>query len=191
MSDKWQLINLKLDAGLAQALRDMKRGHDESLSEVVIRLLEKVVRQSTAGARGAPDGRVNPKAATRRGGFGTGRKGKPMAPAGRAAPGVAGKGKPFVPREAPRAEAWAATRGKPRPAGTLAPPHAPRRRTGKAGKVFRPQQFDGASEAGPRNFRARAGAGGPRSFPPRDDLGTAEGRPKRQRKARASRPSKN
>jgi hypothetical protein len=91
MSDRWQQISLRLDAELAQALREMKQGHDESLSEVVIRMLKKVVRQSTAGARGAPMGRSVPRGRTAsrgrtgRGAVGAGSDGKPRRIGGKVA----------------------------------------------------------------------------------------------------------
>jgi hypothetical protein len=187
MSEKWQQINVRLDAELAQALRDMKQGHDESLSEVVIRLLRKLVRkQSPLGAYGAPAGRSGVKGTGARGGFGAGRRGKAVAPGGRAAAGVAGKGKVFPPRAAPAAGAWVAAEGKRRPVG--APPRAPRKFTGKPGKAFRPQQLDGSGEGRKRSFRA--GAEGPRSFrasEASDELGAAGGRPRRPRKAKGTR----
>jgi hypothetical protein len=188
MSDKRQQIGLKLDPELAQALREMKQGHDESLSEVVIRLLRKLVRQN-AGARGAPF--PNGRGAANRGAFATGRRGKAMAP-GRTGSRAASKGKPFTPREVPAAEARAATDGKRNPAGAWAPPRASRKRTGKVGRVFRPQPIDGSGEAwrGDAHSPKRAGAGGPRSNRMGDAFGSAEGRPKRPRKAKGRRSSR-
>ena len=186
MSEKWQQISLKLDGELAQVLRDMKQGHEESLSDVVIRLLKKVVRQSSGGARGAPPGRSNPRAAGGRGGFGAGKRGKPMAPAAPAQYGVAAPGKRSAPRAAPAAGAWGTPRGKRKAAGAATPPRfAPA--FGKPGKASRPQQLDGSGETRRRNFGARTE--GPRPVRSRDELGAAEDRPKRPRKPKGPRSS--
>src|SRR5688572_23832279 len=145
MSDKWQQINLRLDAPLAQALRELKQGHDESLSEVIIRLLRKVVRVVPSGSRGAPLGRQNPRGgAVARGSVGGKRRGKP-APAGRGASRVAAPGKPWVAR-APGA--WEAD-GNAEPAR----PRAPRRSGGKPGPAWT-QGLEGTSEPRRRGFRA-------------------------------------
>ena len=77
MPDKWQQINLRLDAELAHALRELKRGHDESLAEVVLRLLRKAVRVAPA-TRGAADARNAKAGRGGRGAFG-GRRGKSVA----------------------------------------------------------------------------------------------------------------
>jgi hypothetical protein len=112
MADKWQQISLKLDAELAQVLREMKQGHDESLAEVVIRLLKRVVRQHQPSAREMPAGRANPKGRTARGAVGAGRRGKP-APAGRAGSRGAAPGKPWAaPAATGRARSAAAAPGK-------------------------------------------------------------------------------
>lgn len=161
MSDKWQQINLRLDGELAQALREMKQGHDESLSEVVIRLLKRSVRQSSAGARGASAGRPSSKARAGRGAVGAGRKRKPTAPMGRAASGVAAGKKPWV---APAAGARA--EGSKRDPDWVPPPARGSRRI--AGKPTRPQPLAGSSEPRRRNFRA--GADGLSSS---DELGAA------------------
>jgi hypothetical protein len=182
MSDKWQQINLKLEAELAQALRDVKLGHDESLSEVVIRLLWKAVRQNAA-ARGVPIIRGNERGTGRRA-FGTGGRGKAAAPAGRAAPGAAPKGKRFAPRAA---GAWDAAEGKRGPEGAPTLARARRKFTGKPGKAFRPQPVEASGE--PRKRAFRPSADGPRSFRPSGE-GAAESRPKRPRKAKVTRPSR-
>lgn len=190
MSDKWQQISLRLDADLARVLRDMKQSHAESVSDVVLRLLRKAVRQSLPGPRGAVPGRVSPKAATGRGAFGDGKRGKPVALAAPAEYDVAAQGKRSAPRAAPAAAAWGAPRGKRKPAGTAkprrfipAPSVAPAPRRG--GKAARPQQLDGSGEPRRRDFRP---ADGPRSMGRSDERGTAEGRPKRPRKVKG-RPS--
>jgi hypothetical protein len=182
MSDKRQQINLKLEPELARALRDLKQGHDESLSEVVIRLLRKLVRLNPAGARGARFS--NPKGGGR-GAFGADRRGKAMAP-GRAAPRGAGKGKPFVRREEPPAEGAAAEDGQ-RESGGWAP-RAVRQRTGKAGKPFRPQPLDGSSKTWRRDLESpkRTRAAGSRSHRTNDERIAGE-RPKRPRKAKGRR----
>lgn len=206
MSDKWQQISVKLDAELAQALRDMKQGHTESVSDVVIRLLRKAVRQSSPAPRVAPPGRGSPKSGAGRGAFGAGKRGTPMAPAASAEYGAAAEGKPFAPRAA--AGAWGAPRGKRKPAGAGKPRRfipAPSSASGprRAGKASRPQQLEGAGEARTRGFRPRADgpsadgprAGGPRAGGPRGrrasaELGTAEDRPKRPRKTKGRRPGR-
>jgi hypothetical protein len=182
MSDKRQQINLKLEPELARALRDLKQGHDESLSEVVIRLLRKLVRLNPAGARGARFS--NPKGGGR-GAFGADRRGKAMAP-GRTAPRGAGKGKPFVRREEPPAEGAAAEDGQ-RESGGWAP-RAVRQRTGKAGKPFRPQPLDGSSKTWRRDLESpkRTRAAGSRSHRTNDERIAGE-RPKRPRKAKGRR----
>src|SRR5688572_14155768 len=123
MSDKWQQINLRLDAPLAQALRELKQGHDESLSEVVIRLLRKLVRVVPAGSRGAGFGRTNAKGGAGRGAAGANRRSKPAA-AGRGAARVAAPGKPWAAR--PPA-AWGAEGDADEPARGAAAPRGARR----------------------------------------------------------------
>lgn len=197
MSDKWQLINLKLDAELAQALRELKQGHDESLSEVVLRLLRRLVRQTSAGARGAPTGRSNPKGRPGRGAAGVRRAGKPVA-AGRGASRVAAPGKPW---EAPAAPAWDAGEGT-RGAAWGAPPQRGARRVGgkagaggktgttgsKTGKPPRSPQVGGSNAPRRRSFRAGAGEDTLRAPRPRPAPGAhAEGRPGRPRKAKGRR----
>jgi hypothetical protein len=188
MSDKWQLINLKLDAELAQGLREMKQGHDESMAEVVLRLLRRLVRQNSPPVRGAPAGRSSARGRTGRGAVGSGRKGKPVAAAGRGAARVAAPGKPWV-APAPAAEAWADEGGKRKPAwAASAPVRGPRPiagKPGRTGKPPRPQPFDAVSEPRSRNFRA--GAGRVRSAQPKTELGTSEYRPKRPGKAKGRR----
>jgi hypothetical protein len=179
MADKWQQISLKLDTRLAQGLRDMKQGHDESVAEVVLRLLRKAVRQSHAGDHDAPTGRSNPRAAGGRGAVRAGGKGKPPRPAGRAGSGGAAPGKPWA---APAAAAGSAEGGQRKRPWVAAPPGASRR---IAGKAPRTQALDGASE--PRRRNARAGAAGPRSMRPSDAQGAAEERPKRPRPAKKRR----
>jgi hypothetical protein len=188
MSDKWQLINLKLDAELAQVLREMKQGHDESLAEVIIRLLRKVARVNPAGARGAPIGRSSARGRTGRGAVGAGGKGKPRGSAGRAAPGVAARGRP---RSAPAAE-WAAEGATRNPEWVAEQPsRGPRRNGGNVGgntgRGPRPQPFGGASE--PRRPRFQPGKGVARPARPRAEQGTAEDRPKRPRKVKGRRPN--
>jgi hypothetical protein len=193
MSDKRQPISLKLDPELAHALREMKLGHDESLSDVIIRLLRKLVRQNPAGARGARSARgrgagfPSPKGPTGRSAFGGDRRGKTMAPSRPGSRG-AGKGKPFVPREEPAVAAWAAEDGQREPAGEWAPQRGPRRRIGKVGKPFRPQPLDGSNSAWRRDHQSpkRAGASGPRANRTSDELERAD-RPKRPRKAKGRR----
>lgn len=200
MSDKWQQINLRLEAPLAQALRDMKQGHDDPLSEVILRLLWKAVRQQNPlGGRGAAagrprggrarDGRSKASGAAGRGGFGADRRGKVAAPRGRAAAGAGGKGrKAFVPRETPAAADWDGEGASlpPRAPRSSPPPRAPRDSGGKARKPFRPQP-EGSGEAPKRAFRPRPEE--PRSFGPRDeDAGVA--RPRRPRKTTGTRPRK-
>jgi len=187
MSDKWQQINLKLEAPLAQALRDLKHGHDDPLSEVILRLLWKAVRQQNPlGGRGAPAGRSRAKGAGARGAFGADRRGKAAAPRGRAAGRAGGKGRsPFPPKEAPAAGDWSAEGASAAPR----PPRAPRKfggKPGKPGKPFRPQP-EGSGEAPQRAFRARPQER--RSFTPRDEDAT-ESRPRRPRKAKATRPGR-
>ena len=151
MSDKRQQISLKLDAELAQVLREMKQGHDESLAEVVIRLLKKAVRQSPAGARGAPAGRSNPKLGTGRGAIVAGRRGRPMASAGRAGSGVTASGKP-----------WAPAAGKAPRSQPLEGSSQPRRRNVRAGtagpRSMGPSDAQGTAEGRlqrPRQVRGR------------------------------------
>jgi len=212
MSDKWQQISLKLDADLAQALREMKQGHDESLSEVVVRVLKRAVRQSSPtalrpargerpvrgerpmrGERPVRGGRSNATGGSGRGAVGTGRKGKPVISAGRAGSGAAARGKPWAAPAASASE-WAES-GKPAPAWA-APQRGLRRSTGKPGKpgpgkpgpgkpgrAPRPQQLEGSAEPRRRSFRTSAG--GPR---PSEALGTTSERPRRPRKAKG-RPS--
>jgi hypothetical protein len=187
MADKWQLINLKLDAELAQALRELKQGHDESMSEVVLRLLRRLVRQNAA-ARGAPTGRPSSGGRGGRAAAGSGRKGKPVATGGRGAPRLAAPGKPWA-AAAPAASAWPDEEGK-RGAAWAAPtpPRRARRAAGKpsiAGKTPRPRQVDAAIEPRSRNFRAVAGR--PRSAQPKTELGTSEYRAKRPAKAKGRR----
>jgi hypothetical protein len=189
MSDKWQLINLKLDAELAQGLREMKQGHDESMAEVVLRLLRRLVRQNSPPVlRGAPAGRSSGRGRTGRGAVGSGRKGKPVAAAGRGAARVAAPGKPWV-APAPAAGAWPDEGGKRKPAwAAAAPARGPRPvagKPGRAGKAPRPQQLDGTSEPRSRSFRA--GAGRVRSMQPKTELGSSEHRPKRPGKAKGRR----
>jgi hypothetical protein len=157
MSDKWQQINLRLDAELAQALRELKQGHDESVSEVVLRLLRKVVRQSL-GASGVPAGRSNlqgrvPRGAVRGGG---GRSGKPLASGGRAAPRGAGPGKP-----------WAAPAAGAAEDGTRRPKRG-------AGKPWAAPAA-GAAEDGTR--RPKRGAGKPWAAPAAGAAEDGERRP--------------
>lgn len=189
MSEKWQQISLKLEGELAQALREMKQGHEESLADVVIRLLKKVVRQSSPGPRVAPGGRSNARAAAGRGAFGAGKRGQPMAPAAPAEYGVAASGKRSAPRAAAAgAAAWGASRGKRKPAGAGAPRRFFVPAPGKPGKASRPQQpLDGSGEPRQRDFGARTD--GPRPTRPRDELGGVDGRVKRPRKAKGRRPS--
>jgi hypothetical protein len=150
MPDKWQEINLRLDAELAQALRDLKRGHDESLAEVVLRLLRKAVRQNPA-ARGMPDARSSGKGARAgRGTFGANRRGKLPAREPRAASRGPTKGKPFVAREVAEGDTWAPAERKLEPARASARPRAPRPFT-KMGKAFRPQPGEGGGERRRRN----------------------------------------
>jgi hypothetical protein len=189
MAEKWQQISLKLDGELAQVLRDMKQGHEESLSEVVLRVLRKTLRPSTSAApgrsgatRGAPPGRSNPKGAGGRGAFGAGARGKPM-PEDAAEYGAPAPGKPFAPRAAPAAGAWNAPRGKRKAAGAGAPRFAPDPR--KAGKAARPRQLGGSGEAPRRHFRATPAA--PRPTRAKDEQGAAEGGSKRPRKAKGRR----
>jgi len=150
MPDKWQEINLRLDGELAQALRDLKRGHDESLSEVVLRLLRKAVRQNPA-ARGMPDARAGAKGArSGRGAFGATRRGKLPARAERAARADrgsrgGGQGKPFVTREVAEGDTWAPAERTRRPASASAGPRAARP-FAKVGKAFRPQQGEAGGE---------------------------------------------
>ena len=186
MSDKWQQINLRLEAPLAHALRDMKHGHDEPLSEVILRLLWKAVRQQNpVGGRSATagrskSGRSKDSGAAGRGGFGAARRGKAVASRGRAAAGAGGKGRqPFAPREAP-----AAIEGGGE--GASMPPRAPRNVAGKPRKPFRPKP-EGSGEAPKRAFRARPAT--QRSFRPRDEDATGA-RPQRPRKAKGTRPRK-
>ena len=178
MSDKRQQISLKLDAELAQALREMKQGHDESLAEVVVRLLRKAVRQSPAGARGAPAGRSNPKLGTGRGAIVGGRRGKPMASAGRAGFGVTASGKPWGPAPG----AGAIEGGKRSRAAVSAPPRGSRR---IAGKALRSQPLEGSSE--PRRRNVRPGTAGPRAMGSSDALGSAEDRLQQPRQVRGRR----
>lgn len=192
MSDKWQQINLKLEAPLAQALRDLKHGHDEPLSEVILRLLWKVVRQQNPlGGRGAAPGRAKGgrsrdggarEGAGGRGGFAANRRGKTAAPRARAA-GAGGKArKGFVPRETPAAGDWDAE-------GASAPPRAPRAPrpvAGKPRKPFRPQP-EGSGETPKRAFRARPEER--RSFTPRAE-DTTLSRPRRPGKAKGARARK-
>ena len=191
MSDKWQQINVRLEAPLAQALRDMKQGHDESLAEVILRLLWKEVRRQAAQG-GAPVGRSNAKGAGGRGAA-FGRRGKAApggravggrAVGGRAAGGRGGTRKPFAPREAPAGRAWGAEGAKGGPAEASAPPRAPRTFGGKP-KPFRPAPPEGSGEAPKRAFRARLE--GRRPFRASDEPETAEARPRRPRKAKGSR----
>lgn len=209
MSDKWQQISLKLEADLAQALREMKQGHDESLSEVVIRLLKRAVRQNPTGplsargarpargdrpARGARPvrgerpvrgGRSNATVSSGRGAVGNGRKGKPPLSADRAGSGAPARGKPWA---APAASEWAEGSNKPKPAWSAAPQRGLRRSAGKPSKpgpgrpvrAPRPQPIEGSSE--PRRRPFRAGAEGPRSVGTSAEQGTASDRPKRPRK---------
>lgn len=193
MSEKWQLINLKLDGELAQGLRDMKLGHDESLSEVVMRLLRKVVRQAAPAPRVAPPGRSspragsNPRAGSGRGALGAGkRRGKPLAPAASAEYGGAAPGQRPPRRPAPAAGARGPARGKRKHPGAAAPARfepGPRR----PGKPPRPQRRDGASGARRRDFGARTGESRP--TPAQDELGTAGDGARRPRKAKGRRPS--
>jgi hypothetical protein len=192
MSEKWQQISLKLDGELAQALRDMKQSHEESVADVVIRLLKKMVRHMSPAPSVAPRGRPSAKGAAGRGAFGGGKRGKPVAPAPSAEYGGAAPGRRSAPRAAPAAEAatgaWGAPRGKRKPAG--AGSRAPRRffpaPAEGGGKVARPRQLDGAGEAPRRDFRARTDA--PRPMRPSKEVGSAEGRPQRPRKAKGRRP---
>jgi hypothetical protein len=157
MPDKWQEINLRLDAELAQALRDLKRGHDESLAEVVLRLLRKAVRQNPAN-RGMVDARSGAKGARGgRGGFGASRTGKPPARQARGAVRGPTKGKPFMAREVAEGDTWAPAERTRRPASASAGPRAARPFT-KVGKAFRPQQGEGGGER-----RSRGSAGGSRN----------------------------
>ena len=190
MSDKWQQINLKLEAPLAQALRDLKHGHDEPLSEVILRLLWKAVRQQNPlGGRGAVAGRSRGgrsrdggarESAGGRGGFAADRRGKAAAPRGRAAKAAAGKGrKAFVPREASAEGEWGGE-------GASVPPRAPRNFGGKPRRPFRPQP-EGSGEAPKRAFRARPE--GRRSPSPRDEDASVA-RPRRPGKAKGTRARK-
>jgi hypothetical protein len=198
MSDKRQPISLKLDPELAQALREMKQGHDESVSDVIIRLLRKLVRQNPAGARGARSlggrgagghgaGFPSPKGAAGRGAFGTDRRGKAMAPNRPASRGAA-RGKPFVAREEPAMAEWATGDDKREPAAAWAPQRPARGRTGKVGKPFRPRPIGGSSKEWRRDYPSpkRAGASGARANPKSDGFGRAE-RSKRPRKAKGRR----
>jgi hypothetical protein len=184
MSEKWQQISLKLDGGLAQVLRDMKQGHEESLSDVVLRVLKKALRPSSGDTRGAPPGRPNPKAAGGRGAFGAGRRGKPPAAAAPAEYGAAPPGKSFAPRAPAGAGARGGPRGK-RPPAAGAQRFAPGPR--KPGKASRPRPLGGASEVAGRDSRARTAA--PRPPRPSDEQGTSEDRPRRPGKAKGRRPS--
>jgi len=185
MPDKWQEINLRLDAELAQALRDLKRGHDESLAEVVLRLLRKAVRLNPA-ARGMPDARSSAKGARGgRGAFGGSRRGKPPAREDRGGARGAGKGKPFVAREVAEGDTWAPTERKRRPASASAGPRASRPFL-KVGKAFRPQQGEGGGERRRRdpavgNRNGDDGSGLPR---PSAAGGAEGGRMRRPRKAK-------
>lgn len=159
MPDKWQEIKLRLDAELADALRELKRGHDESLSEVVLRLLRKAVRQSPTN-RGIPDARSGAQGA--RGGrnaFGASRRGKAPARAPRAGsrgaahtkPFVA---KPFVAREVAEGDTWAPAERTRRPANASSGPRAARPFP-KVGKAFRPQQGEDGGERRRRKVKGR------------------------------------
>ena len=181
MSDKWQQINLRLDAPLAQALRELKQGHDESLSEVVIRLLRKLVRVVPAGSRGAGFGRTNAKGGAGRGAAGANRRSKPAA-AGRGAARVAAPGKPWAAR--PPA-AWGAEGEAEAPARG---PRGPRRSAGKPPAPW--AQGDGADQ--PRRRAFRAGGDKPRTQGPRaarsnDTRGAGAGGPQRPRSAKRRR----
>jgi hypothetical protein len=185
MPDKWQEINLRLDAELAQALRDLKRGHDESLAEVVLRLLRKAVRQNPA-ARGMPDARSSGKGARAgRGTFGANRRGKLPAREPRAASRGPTKGKPFVAREVAEGDTWAPAERKLEPARASAPPRASRPFT-KMGKAFRPQPGGGGGERRRRNTAQgnRNGDDAAAPFRPSAAQGTEGGRMRRTRKAK-------
>jgi hypothetical protein len=188
MPEKWQEINLRLDAELAQALRDLKRGHDESLAEVVLRLLRKAVRLNPAN-RGMPDARSSAKGARGgRGAFGAARRGKPPAREARGGSRGAAKGKPFVTREVAEGDTWAPADPKRRPASTSAGPRParPSRPFTKVGKAFRPQQGEGGGERRRRDFAVenRNGDDVSRLVRPSDAEGTEGGRMRRPRKAK-------
>lgn len=187
MPDKWQEINLRLDAELAQSLRELKRGHDESLAEVVLRLLRKVVRQNPAN-RGMPDARSGAKGSARAGrnAFGANRRGKPPARDARGGSRGPAKAKPFVTREVADGDTWAPTERKP--ARTSARPH-PSRPFTKVGKAFRPQQGEAGGERRRRDFSEgnRNGDDAVRPLRPNDAEGTVRGRMTRPRKAKGRR----
>jgi hypothetical protein len=186
MSNKWQPINLKLEAPLAQALREMKQGHDEPLSEVILRLLWKAVRQQNPlGGRGPSAGRSRTRGDGERGAFGAGGRGKAPGPRGRAAGATGGKGrKPFVPKEAPAADDWSGERAAAAPPR----PRPPRALADKPGKPARPRPLRASGEAPKRPFRP--GNKAPRVFRPSNERDTLEGRPRRPRKPNGARPAK-
>jgi hypothetical protein len=190
MPDKWQQINLRLEAPLAQALRELKRGHDESLSEVILRLLWKAVRQNPA-ARGAPDARSSARGGrAARGTYGAGRGPKPPAREDRGGSRGAAKGKPFAPREVADGDTWAPSERKRRPATASAPPRASRRFTGKPGKAFRPQPAEGERWGRGAAEKNRDGDDTSRGFPAGSATSGGARPMRRPRKAKGRRPGR-
>jgi hypothetical protein len=186
MPDKWQEINLRLDAELAHALRELKRGHDESLAEVVLRLLRKAVRQNP-GQRGVPEARSRAKGArNERGGFGGTRRGPTIAREARGASRGPARGKPFAAREVTEGDTWVPAEGKLDPARGSARTRAPRPFTTKAGKAFRPQQGEGGGERRQRAFAedGRGAGAGERPFRGKHAGGAKPGRMPGRRKTK-------
>lgn len=185
MPDKWQQINLRLDAELAQALRELKRGHDESIAEVVLRLLRKAVRQTPA-ARGKPDARSGAHGARgARGALGAARRGKPLAREERGGSRGTARGKPFATREVAEGDTWAPSERTHKPATASAGPRAPRRFT-KLGKPFVPQQGKGGGERRRRDVGpgTRNGNFAAAPFRASDAEGSEGGPMRRRRKAK-------
>lgn len=197
--DKWQEINLRLDGELAQSLRELKRGHDETLAEVVLRVLRKAVGQNPAH-RGFGDARAGGRAG--RAASGAGRKGKPLARQDRGQPQFAAprdatrarvKRKPPVSHEVTEGDTWApASEGEP--ARGAARGRAPRPFT-KGGKGFRPQPGDGGGVRVGRGFAGgergeRGGHAGGRRFPAKGGGGAKRSRVPGARKAKGRRPGR-
>lgn len=187
MPDKWQEINLRLDAELAHALREMKRGHDESLAEVVLRVLRKTVRQNP-GNRGMPEGRSSGTRAGRAAFTGT-RTGKSIAREDRGRSRGAAKGRPLVTREVADGDTWGPAEGQLEPARGPARTRPPRPFPSKGGKVFRPQPADGGAPRPRRDFAdgGRSGGDGERRFRGKDSGGKKRGRMTGRRKAKGRR----
>lgn len=190
MPEKWQEIKLRLDADLADALRDLKRGHDETLAEVVLRLLRKAVRPNPA-SYGGPDARSGARGARSasgaRGAFGAARRGKAVAREDRGGSRGTSRGKSFFKREVvAEGDTWAPAETKLEPARAPARPRPSRPSRpfkGNASKGFRPQQGKGAIERPPGGF-AQANRNG------EDAEGTQRGRAPRARKVKGRRPTR-